>query len=139
MSDGMQNREGAESDDADADADVGYKLEVLGKAIAEHRRKLWLFASATVLIIVGSTTLMVVGAAIDKNLLDALVKIGGARVASMLLASLGSVPTVRECVAQWQALRAKKDMQRGYRQAMSKATVEKLDELFWYQFKGRLA
>jgi hypothetical protein len=110
----------------------------LDGAIQEHRSKLRLFVYLSSAILAGAAVLAVVSVSIDADIVPYLDKIGGTPIASMFIGSIGSVPTIRECFAQWSGVRALQDMKRGYTQNPSLQVIEKLDELFWHTFKGRI-
>jgi hypothetical protein len=116
--------------------DAAWKASVIDGAIAQRRFRLKLFAGLLLVIWIGAFGLIPVAAAMGIGISAALEAIGGGPLASLAVATFGSLPTVRECLDQWSAIRSYQDLKRGYEQTPSEPTLQKLDEVFWGIFSA---
>lgn len=124
-------------DPTNAAKDLKFKIQVLDGIIVECRKKCWFFGVFAASIIVGSLALIVLGMTTTSTLPTLINQIGGTPVASTLIAGVGSIPTLRECMEQWSAIRGLEDLKRGYLSNPSKAMLEKLDQVFVERFAKR--
>ena len=112
--------------------DVNWKRSVIEAAIRERRDKLRFYAILLGGIWLVALVLIVFGSTIDKQLLPWFEAFGGTKLASTLVASIGSVPSLRECLDQWSGIHGLEDIRNGYVEGISEDSEKKLDELFWH-------